>query len=100
MKFSIVGCRIYEAPASDSGPAYAEGKKIGWNDGVSALRCIVRSNPLPSVPRRMTAMTTACRTPGRLHSKGTAATVSRRASASCHAGSSPPSGTGSQRRAV
>lgn len=35
-------CRIYEMPVSYSGRDYAEGKKIGWRDGVQAIYCIVR----------------------------------------------------------
>ena len=35
-------CRVYEVPISYYGRDYSEGKKIGWKDGVSALRCIVR----------------------------------------------------------
>ena len=35
-------CRIYEVPISYYGRDYSEGKKIGWRDGFSALRCIVR----------------------------------------------------------
>jgi glycosyltransferase involved in cell wall biosynthesis len=38
------GCRIYEVGISYNGRTYAEGKKIGWKDGVSALRCIVKYN--------------------------------------------------------
>jgi len=43
--------RIYEVPVSYQGRTYAEGKKIGWKDGVRALYCIVkygvrRSKPL------------------------------------------------------
>jgi glycosyltransferase involved in cell wall biosynthesis len=38
--------RIYELPISYDGRSYAEGKKIGWKDGVSALWCIVRYNML------------------------------------------------------
>ena len=34
--------KIYEVPISYYGRDYSEGKKIGWKDGVSALRCIVR----------------------------------------------------------
>lgn len=34
--------KIYEVPISYYGRDYTEGKKIGWRDGVSALRCIVR----------------------------------------------------------
>ena len=38
--------RIFELPISYDGRSYAEGKKIGWKDGVSALWCIVRYNVL------------------------------------------------------
>ena len=38
--------RIYELPISYDGRSYAEGKKIGWKDGVSALWCIFRYNVL------------------------------------------------------
>jgi len=41
-KVARLGCRIYEVPISYYGRSYAEGKKIGWRDGVSALRCIVK----------------------------------------------------------
>ncbi len=34
--------RIYELAISYDGRPYAEGKKIGWRDGVKALWCIVR----------------------------------------------------------
>ena len=36
--------RIYEVPVSYHGRTYREGKKIGWRDGFSAVRCIVRYN--------------------------------------------------------
>jgi glycosyltransferase involved in cell wall biosynthesis len=36
------GWRIYEVGISYSGRTYAEGKKIGWRDGVQAIYCIVR----------------------------------------------------------
>jgi glycosyltransferase involved in cell wall biosynthesis len=38
----IPGVRIYERPISYSGRTYAEGKKIGWRDGVRALWCILK----------------------------------------------------------
>ena len=38
--------RIYEVPISYSGRTYAEGKKIGWKDGVAAFWHIVRYNVL------------------------------------------------------
>jgi glycosyltransferase involved in cell wall biosynthesis len=46
-KVARMGCRIYEVAVSYSGRTYAEGKKIGWRDGFSALRCIVRYNLFP-----------------------------------------------------
>ncbi len=33
--------RIFEVPISYYGRTYAEGKKINWKDGISALRCIL-----------------------------------------------------------
>jgi glycosyltransferase involved in cell wall biosynthesis len=36
--------RIYEVPISYSGRTYAEGKKIGWKDGVAAIGHILRYN--------------------------------------------------------
>ena len=36
------GWRIYEVGIAYAGRTYAEGKKIGWRDGVRALVCIVR----------------------------------------------------------
>jgi glycosyltransferase involved in cell wall biosynthesis len=39
---AVPGVRIYEVGISYSGRTYAEGKKIGWRDGVSALRCILK----------------------------------------------------------
>jgi len=34
--------RIYEVPISYWGRTYQEGKKIGWKDGIAAIRCIIR----------------------------------------------------------
>jgi hypothetical protein len=36
--------RIYEVPVKYFGRSYSEGKKIGWKDGFSALRCILYYN--------------------------------------------------------
>ena len=36
--------RIYEVPISYYGRTYAEGKKIGWKDGVRTLYCIIKYN--------------------------------------------------------
>ena len=41
-KVARLGCRVYETPISYSGRSYAEGKKIGWKDGLQALYCILR----------------------------------------------------------
>jgi len=38
----VPGVRIYERPINYSGRTYAQGKKIGWRDGVRALWCILR----------------------------------------------------------
>ena len=38
----IPGVRFYERPIGYAGRSYAEGKKIGWRDGLRALWCIVR----------------------------------------------------------
>ncbi len=46
--------RIYELPISYNGRSYAEGKKIGWKDGVSALWAIVKYNALPPRAPRWT----------------------------------------------
>jgi glycosyltransferase involved in cell wall biosynthesis len=43
--------RIYEVGISYSGRTYAEGKKIGWRDGVRAIYCIVRYSALGSTVR-------------------------------------------------
>jgi glycosyltransferase involved in cell wall biosynthesis len=40
----IAGCRIYEVGISYYGRTYAEGKKIGWKDGVRAIYCILKYN--------------------------------------------------------
>jgi glycosyltransferase involved in cell wall biosynthesis len=43
-RLAQVGARIWEVSISYSGRTYAEGKKIGWKDGVAALWHIVRFN--------------------------------------------------------
>jgi glycosyltransferase involved in cell wall biosynthesis len=43
-KVARLGCRIYEVGISYSGRTYAEGKKIGWRDGLRAVWCILRYN--------------------------------------------------------
>ncbi len=41
-KIARTGARIYEVSISYHGRTYDEGKKIGWKDGVSAIRCILK----------------------------------------------------------
>lgn len=43
-KIAKLDCRIYEVGISYAGRTYAEGKKIGWRDGVRAFWCIVKYN--------------------------------------------------------
>jgi len=43
-KVAKLGLRIFEVPISYYGRTYAEGKKINWKDGFSALRCILKYN--------------------------------------------------------
>jgi glycosyltransferase involved in cell wall biosynthesis len=43
-KVARLGLRIFEVPISYYGRTYAEGKKVNWKDGVSALRCILKYN--------------------------------------------------------
>lgn len=42
VKVAKLQCRIYEVPISYHGRTYAEGKKIGWRDGVAAILHIMR----------------------------------------------------------
>jgi|SRR5690625_5039695 len=46
-RLAQAGARIYEVPISYDGRTYAEGKKIGWKDGVAAFWHIIRANLLP-----------------------------------------------------
>jgi glycosyltransferase involved in cell wall biosynthesis len=45
-KVAAGGWRVYEVGISYSGRTYAEGKTVGWRDGIRALACIVRYSPL------------------------------------------------------
>jgi glycosyltransferase involved in cell wall biosynthesis len=45
-RLAQAGARIYELPISYHGRSYAEGKKIGWKDGVRAIWCIFKYNLL------------------------------------------------------
>ena len=64
-KLARLHARIYEVPISYSGRSYAEGKKIGWKDAVSAVWTMVRcavvddrevDDPLHATLRRMSAL--------------------------------------------
>jgi glycosyltransferase involved in cell wall biosynthesis len=43
-RLARAGARIFEVPISYSGRTYEEGKKIGWKDGVAAIRHILWYN--------------------------------------------------------
>jgi len=43
-RLAQAGARIWEIPISYSGRTYAEGKKIGWRDGIAAFGHILRYN--------------------------------------------------------
>lgn len=45
-KIAKLNCRIFEVGISYYGRTYAEGKKINWKDGISAIRCILKYNLL------------------------------------------------------
>ncbi|MBT8484079.1 MAG: glycosyltransferase family 2 protein [Phycisphaerales bacterium] len=53
-KLAKQGHRIWEISISYHGRSFAEGKKIGWKDGVRAIWCIVKYNlrGTPPPPRR------------------------------------------------
>jgi len=54
-RLAQAGARIYELPITYHGRTYAEGKKIGWKDGVSALWSIVKFNSFGERARRYQA---------------------------------------------
>jgi glycosyltransferase involved in cell wall biosynthesis len=45
-KIAKLNVRIFEVGISYSGRTYKDGKKIGWKDGFSAFRCILKYNLL------------------------------------------------------
>lgn len=51
-KISKLNLRIYEIGISYAGRTYQEGKKVGWKDGLSALRCVLKYNIFRSTPIR------------------------------------------------
>jgi glycosyltransferase involved in cell wall biosynthesis len=46
-KVAAGGWRVFEVGIAYNGRTYAEGKKIGWRDGVRALWCIVKYSKRP-----------------------------------------------------
>ena len=51
-KVAKTSCRIYEVGISYYGRTYADGKKINWKDGISAIRCILKYNLFGKRPSR------------------------------------------------
>lgn len=45
-KIAQTGCRVHEVAIAYHGRSHADGKKIGWKDGLRALWCIVKYGPL------------------------------------------------------
>jgi len=41
-KLAKLRCKIYEVPIHYNARTYDEGKKIGWRDAISAVRCIIK----------------------------------------------------------
>lgn len=50
-KIAAMGARIYEVGISYHGRTYADGKKIGWKDGLRTLYCIVKYNTFHRIGR-------------------------------------------------
>ena len=46
-RLAQAGARVWEMPISYAGRTYAEGKKIGWRDGLAAILHILRFNLFP-----------------------------------------------------
>jgi glycosyltransferase involved in cell wall biosynthesis len=57
-KVARLRCRLYEVPISYHGRQYAEGKKIGWKDALSAVWTIVRFAVQADVGREDAGYTT------------------------------------------
>lgn len=62
------GARIYEVPITYSGRTYAEGKKIGWKDGVAAFWHILYFNLLSRPAPSRVRLAKAERSPARFSS--------------------------------
>jgi glycosyltransferase involved in cell wall biosynthesis len=65
-KVAKAGWRVYEAPISYFGRNYAEGKKIGWRDGVHGIWCTLRYNLFSRVTRAPVRQRQRSWTPARL----------------------------------
>jgi len=66
-RLAQAGARIYELPISYHGRSYAEGKKIGWKDGVSAFWSILKYNVVPPrVPKWSPPLTDPWNEPARI----------------------------------
>jgi glycosyltransferase involved in cell wall biosynthesis len=57
-KIARLRCRVYEVPISYHGRQYAEGKKIGWKDAVSAVWTILKFRVIADVGREDAGFTT------------------------------------------
>jgi 2-polyprenyl-3-methyl-5-hydroxy-6-metoxy-1,4-benzoquinol methylase len=57
-KVAHLRCRIYEVPIAYHGRAYAEGKKIGWKDALTAVWTILRFMVSPDIGREDAGYTT------------------------------------------
>jgi glycosyltransferase involved in cell wall biosynthesis len=64
-KVARAGWRVYEVGISYNGRTYAEGKKIGWRDGVRAVWCIAKYSPPGDRLRRSSSPGTAQGPPAR-----------------------------------
>ena len=93
-RLAQAGARIYELPISYHGRSYAEGKKIGWRDGVSALWSILKFNLLGPRPRAWSPPERAPWDGGELpaHEAGSPSTPPSQPSGRIHPGS--PQGRG------
>ncbi|HWP65787.1 MAG TPA: glycosyltransferase [Candidatus Limnocylindria bacterium] len=63
-KVARLRCRVYEVPISYHGRQYAEGKKIGWKDAISAVWTILRFRIVADIGREDAGFTTLRRVEG------------------------------------
>jgi len=75
------GARIYEVPINYNGRTYAEGKKIGWQDGVAAFWHILRCNLMPPYAPKYepSAVVLAQRSPAAIAKSGSSSESGARA---------------------